>query len=74
MKKWVDYSYPTSPRATELGHSKTGCYVVKVQRGIEIARVVYASVSAKEAFRHALDITDIPWDPMFLRFMSDMAL
>jgi hypothetical protein len=71
LKKWVDYSYPSSPRAVSLGYSNTGCYVVKIQQGIELARVVYASASARDAYRYAMDI-GIPWDASFLRLMSDV--
>lgn len=27
-RKSIGYAYPTSPRAVELGHGKTGCYFI----------------------------------------------
>ena len=62
--KDVRWAYPTSETATELGHGKTGCWVLRVMEGegkTYKCRVVFNSPCMVLSYAKGLDITDAKW-------------
>lgn len=52
--KQIDFSYPTSTNATNMGFGKTGCWTISVANGNQVAKAVAGFETQSEAIQAAL--------------------
>lgn len=64
--KSVEFSYPTSTNAKNLGFHKTGCWTVETREGLAPPKAVNGFLKKEDAIAYAESLS-LEWCPIYLR-------